>query len=54
MQNEEELPYWKARTVDAVIACQKEETPINCEELAFTRVMVKLLESELSIGKVVE
>ena len=48
----EELPYWKLRAVEARNACFEDETPINCEELAFARCMVKLIESEKHIGKV--
>lgn len=50
----EPLNYWKNRAVTARNACDEHDTPINCEELAFARCMVKLVESELSIGKVTE
>ena len=47
MENEDTLPYWNARAVDAKIDCDIEETPINCEELTFARCMVKLIEVKL-------
>ena len=52
MENKDSLAYWKLRTVEARNACDDHETPINCEELAFTRCMVKLIEVEKCIGKV--
>lgn len=50
----EGLAYWKLRAVEARNACSENETPINCEELAFARCMVKLVESEKSIERIVE
>jgi len=52
MEKQDNLCYWKLRAVEARNACDEHETPNNCEELAFTRCMVKLLEVEKSIRKV--
>lgn len=43
----ENLAYWNLRAVEARNACDEHETPANCEELAFTRCMVKVVESSV-------
>ena len=49
MNEDDSLAYWKLRSVEARNACDEHKTPVNCEELAFARCMVKVIESEVFI-----
>ena len=43
----ENLAYWNERAVDARNECIADESAVNCEQAAFTRCMVAMLEREL-------
>ena len=46
-----DLAYWNLRAVEAKIDVEKNESPLNCEQLALARCMVKLIESQVFNSK---
>ena len=43
----ETLAYWNLRAVEAKIDVDEDITPQTCEQLAFARAMVKIIEKQL-------
>ena len=43
----ENLGYWNLRAVEAKIDVDEDITPQTCEQLAFARAMVKIIEKQL-------
>jgi hypothetical protein len=43
----ENLAYWNERAVATRNECKADESAVNCEQVAFTRCMVAMLEGKL-------